>query len=107
MEKVMKVGALLLGSAFLVLASGPDLDRARKLYRLTEFDQSLKVLQALPEKDADVYELMGRDYYMQGEYKKATEVLEKAIDADPDNAEIALWLGRAFGRRAETSSPFT
>lgn len=44
---------------------------------------------------------------MQGQYKKAGEALEKAAAAEPDNAEIALWLGRAFGRRAETSSPFT
>ena len=30
--------------------SGPDYDRARKLYNLTEFEQSLKVLQAIPSK---------------------------------------------------------
>src|SRR5205085_7678635 len=52
-------------------------------------------------------ELIGRNYYMQGEYKKASESLEKAAATDPDSSEIALWLGRAFGRRAETSSPFT
>jgi Flp pilus assembly protein TadD len=44
---------------------------------------------------------------MQGEYKKASEALEKAFTADPSSSEIAMWLGRAFGRRAETSSPFT
>jgi uncharacterized protein HemY len=44
---------------------------------------------------------------MQGEYKKATEILEKAVAADPGNSEYELWLGRAFGRRAETASPFT
>src|SRR6202034_2732819 len=46
-------------------------------------------------------------YYMQGEYKKSSENLEKALVSDPTNADYALWLGRAFGRRAETSSPFT
>jgi Flp pilus assembly protein TadD len=44
---------------------------------------------------------------MLGEYKKATEVLEKAVVLEPDNAECLHWLGRAFGRRAETGSPFT
>src|SRR3954451_11918312 len=107
MVKAMKLGALLLGSTMLLAATRPELERARKLYRLTEFDESLKVLEAAPEKDAEVYELMGRNYYMQGQYKKASEVLEKAAESDPDNAEIALWLGRAYGRRAETSSPFT
>ena len=44
---------------------------------------------------------------MQTEYKKATEALEKALAADPSSSEIALWTGRAYGRRAETSSVLT
>ena len=107
MGKAMKLGALWISFAMLSMAAGPEIDHARKLYNLTQFEQSLKVLQTVPEKDADVYELIGRNYYMQGEYKKATEALEKAVAEDPENAEMALWLGRAFGRRAETSSPFT
>jgi tetratricopeptide (TPR) repeat protein len=77
------------------------------LYEITDFEGSLKVLHAIPQKDAAVYEWMGRDYYMLTDYKKATELLEKSAAADPSNSEIALWLGRAYGRRAETSSPFT
>lgn len=104
----MKFGPLLLvASTLLATAAGGDFDRARKLYNLTDFDQSLKVLQAIPEKDALVYEYIGRNYYMQGDFKKSTEALEKAAAAAPENAGIALWLGRAYGRRAETSSPFT
>jgi tetratricopeptide (TPR) repeat protein len=83
------------------------LDAARKLYNLTDFGQSLQTLQSIPLKDAAVYELMGRDYYMLAEYKKATEVLEKAVAANPDSSECALWLGRAYGRRAETSNPIS
>ena len=95
--------------AFLALAwaAGPDLDRAHKLYNLTEFQQSLEVLQAVTNKDAAVYELMGRDYYGQGEFHKATEALEKAVALQPGNSEMNLWLGRAYGRRAETSSLIT
>ena len=107
MDKAMKFGALVLSSAALLTASGPELEHARKLYSLTQFEQSLQVLQAAPNKDAAVYELMGRNYYMEGDYKKASEALEKAAAADPESSDIALWLGRAFGRRAETSSPFT
>ena len=68
---------LVLGCAYAAWASGPDLERAHKLYSLTEFQQSLEVLQAVPNKDAAVYELMGRNYYGQGEFKKATEVARK------------------------------
>jgi len=88
-------------------AGSPELDKARKLYNLTDFDQSLKVLQACPAKDGAVFALMGRDYYMMADYKRATEALEHAVAAEPANSEYALWLGRAYGRRAETSSPFT
>jgi tetratricopeptide (TPR) repeat protein len=104
---MMKFGVLAITATALLMASGHELEHARKLYTLTQFDESLKVLLAAPNKDAAVYELMGRNYYMQGDYKKASESLEKAVAGDPDNAEAALWLGRAFGRRAETSSPFT
>jgi len=105
-RRLWRVG-LLVFAATLGWADSAELGQARKLYNLTEFEQSLKVLQAIPGKDGPVYELMGRNYYMQADYRRASEVLEKAVAADPDNSEYALWLGRALGRRAETSSPFT
>src|ERR1019366_3051492 len=92
------------GFACLACAAGPDLDRANKLYNITEFQQSLEVLHALGNKDAAVYDLMGRDYYGLGEFRKATEALEKAVALQPGNSGFFLWLGRAYGRRAETSS---
>jgi tetratricopeptide (TPR) repeat protein len=95
------------GMVGLAWAAGPDLDRARKLYNITAFQQSLEVLQAVPEKDAAVYELMGRDYYGECEFQKATEALERAAALAPGNATVYLWLGRAYGRRAETSSMIT
>jgi Flp pilus assembly protein TadD len=99
--------AALLACMPLLADSPADLDQARKLYQLTDYDSSLKILQDIQPKDGPVYELIGRNHYMQGEYKKATEVLEKAVAADPGNSGYELWLGRAFGRRAETASPFT
>ena len=95
------------GFACLAWAAGPDLDRANKLYNITEFQQSLEVLHALGNKDAAVYDLMGRDYYGLGEFRKATEALEKAVALQPGNSGFFLWLGRAYGRRAETSSMIT
>jgi len=88
----------------MVSTAGADLESARRLYNLTDFDQSLRTLQSIPQKDAAVYELIGRNYYMLAEYKKATDALEKAIAANPGCSECALWLGRSYGRRAETSS---
>jgi len=98
---------LLLSLSCALWAGGPEFDQARKLYNLTEFEQSLKILQAIPRKDGAVHDLIGRNYYMQGDFKNATEALEKAVAAEPGNSEFNLWLGRAYGRRAETSSMFT
>jgi tetratricopeptide (TPR) repeat protein len=97
----------LLGLTVALWAGSPELDRARKLYNLTDFDQSLQILSAAPVKDAAIYALIGRNRYMLGDYKLASEALERAVAADPSNSEYALWLGRAYGRRAETSSMFT
>ncbi len=103
----MKRLVLLLGISGFLWAGSAEFERGRKLYSLTSFEESLKVLQAIPDKDSAVYELIGRNYYMQGDYKKASEVLEKALAGEPHNSSHALWLARAYGRRAETSSPFT
>src|SRR4051812_48325860 len=83
------------------------MDEARKLYQISEFDKSLRILRELPDKDAAVWELIGLNQYGQADFKKATEALEKAAALEPNSSEINLWLGRAFGRRAETSSPIT
>ncbi len=98
---------VLLGISSLLLAGDSNLEQARKLYNQTDFDQSLKVLNAIQAKDAAVFELIGRNLYMQGDFKKASEAFERAASGDPENSGLALWLGRSWGRRAETSSPFT
>lgn len=103
----LRILAAVLAVAGVAGAADPALAEARKLYNSTDFERSLKVLQAIPSKDAAVYDLMGRDYYMQADYKHATEAFDKAFALEPGNAEYALWLGRAWGRRAETSGPFT
>jgi len=107
-ERVKRLILMTLGLACAAAAAGgSDLDRARKSYNLTDFDQSLKILQALPNKNAEVYEFIGRSYFGLGEFKKASDALEKAVALEPDDAVRHLWLGRAYGRRAETSSMLT
>lgn len=101
------IASLILGFAPWLLAAQTELQQAQKLYSYTDYDGSLKLLQSVKEKSADVYKLIGKNYYMRGDFKKATESLEKAVAAAPGDSDNALWLGRAYGRRAETSSPFT
>lgn len=93
--------------ATVVCAAAPDLERARKLYDRTDYDGAVRALQALPEQTAETHELAGKSYYMMSDFKKASESFEKAFTADPASSTYAHWIGKAFGRRAETSSPFT
>lgn len=88
-------------------AATPEWTRAHNLYQQTEYKQSLAVLekQQTP-KDAATLQLMGQNLFMLGEYRRATEVLEKAVALDPNNPKLAHWLGRTYGRRAETANPF-
>jgi len=81
--------------------------RAHDLYQRTEYNESLAQLLAVDPKDAATLQLMGQDYFMLGEYKKSTEFLDKAAALTPDDPQCLLWLGRAYGRRAETSNPFS
>jgi tetratricopeptide (TPR) repeat protein len=39
--------------------------------------------------------------------QKAANFFQEAVAADPGDSDRYLWLGRAFGRRAEHASPFT
>jgi len=84
-----------------------SLKRAEELYQRTDYKGSLTLLREVSPPTGAVYCLMGQDYFMLGEYKKATDSFEKALVLEPSNSVYAHWLGRSFGRRAETSSPFT
>jgi tetratricopeptide (TPR) repeat protein len=95
---------LLAVPAFPQLAGLP---RARQLYEKTRYEDALALLAGLPSEKGGVYFLMGECYYMLGEFTKASEALERAVRLEPNNSEYHLWLGRAYGRRAETATFFT
>jgi len=98
------IAALLATALF---AASPEVERARQLFNRTEYQAAIDLLKSVDPKDAGAWELMGRAYYMSGEFKRATECFEKAVALDPNNADYYHWLGRAWGRRAETSNWFT
>jgi tetratricopeptide (TPR) repeat protein len=57
-----------------------------------------------PAPDAAAYLLTGKNHFMLRDYKRAVEYFEKALALSPANSEYELWLGRAWGRRAESSN---
>jgi len=97
----LKLGVILLVvSGFL---SAHDLGKAEELYRHTAYENSLDLLDK-KSSDAATNFLVGRDYFMIGDFKKAVEYLGKATTTSPENSEYMDWLGRAYGRRAEMAN---
>jgi tetratricopeptide (TPR) repeat protein len=99
--------ALLTSLAFASSAPGRSIanERATSLYNRTAYSEAVAVLnQSSP--DAGNLELFGQCYFMMGDFKKATGMLERAAALAPDDSMIQTWLGRALGRRAETAFAF-
>lgn len=81
-------------------------EQAQKLYRHTDYTGAIHLLATLP-RDAAVNEMAGQCYFMLADYRKATDYLESAAAADPRNSVYFNWLGRVYGKRAETSFAFS
>jgi len=105
---VLRGRAGLLGAALIAFCiqslSAQALQKAEDLYKRTDYEGSLALVDKHNE-DAAANFLRGRDYFMLGDFKKASDYLQKAAAGDPRNSEYMDWLGRAFGKRAETGNP--
>src|ERR1700722_6731181 len=96
--------------SLLVATTGASQDvvgRASALYQRTQYEDSLHLLAQDPAPDRDNYLLSGKNYFMLGDYKRAPEFRERAVASSSANSDYELWLGRAWGRRAETSGWLT
>lgn len=87
-----------------LVTAAQDLTKAEELYNRTEYERSLALLDR-NSNDAPMNFLIGRNSFMLGNFKGASQAFERAIQATPSNSEYFDWLGRAYGRRAETSNP--
>jgi tetratricopeptide (TPR) repeat protein len=94
-----------------LFASGDAFEQAQTLYQHTDYKASLQALDvvfkdrspgAAVQLGTAAHALAGKNHFMLGAYKKATDEFEKALAIDPANSDYELWLGRAHGRRAET-----
>jgi Flp pilus assembly protein TadD len=90
-----------------LFAAGPEYESALDLYKHTDYEASLKLLLPLQERSAADLALIGQNYFMLGNAKHATDFFQLAVTAEPNNSVYHHWLGRAYGRRAETGNLFT
>jgi tetratricopeptide (TPR) repeat protein len=103
---VVWVGSVAIAATFAVsaFAANFQLEHARNLYQEGEFRAELAALQDVAQPDAGTLLLRGQCHYMMGDAKAASLSLEKAVALEPNNSRSRLWLGRAYGHRAETSN---
>ncbi len=85
-------------------ASQDLLDHAKELYQRTDYKASLQALANGQAPTAAIHCLIGKNHFILGEWELATDSFEQALALAPNNAEYALWLGRTYGRRAETDN---
>jgi tetratricopeptide (TPR) repeat protein len=101
---MFRVLPVLLLMAPMLFGAG-ELDKARQQFARTMYREAIQTLAGAT--DPAALELTGKSYFMLTEYKKAQEAFEKAVAAQPNNSVYHHWLGKAFGRRAETSNPLS
>jgi tetratricopeptide (TPR) repeat protein len=91
-----------LGSASAALA---DLTPADLLNR-GRADEAIRTLnqQVTASNSADGYHLLCRAYYAVQDYDSAVKNGERAVQLNPNNANFHLWLGRAYGMKAEQAN---
>jgi Flp pilus assembly protein TadD len=102
---LLLLAVTLMDTGCVVLGQQPDLAVARELYHQARYPEALQVLAPISHPSADVYELIGKCYYMQCDFEKACAVFQQAVNAAPNNASCHNWLGKSFGKRAEEANP--
>lgn len=73
-------------------------------------DEMIASLQAQLEKtpsDAASYNYLCRAYFSVHDWDRAISACEKAVSLDTRNSEYHLWLGRAYGEKADSVNPLS
>lgn len=96
------VAAVLLAPA---AAQNTPRDDAEQLFRKTDYKGALAALKSQPRTPAVLF-LEGRCHYYLSDFKQAVETFEKLTQTEPRNGVYMNWLGKAWGRRAETANVF-
>ena len=85
-------------------------DQATELYQHGRFQDAATILAQLSRKqsrEAGLYVMLGRTYLKLRRWNDAVKEFEKAVAIEPDNGVFHLWLGRAYGRKAEHAWVFS
>jgi len=85
------------------------LEKGIQLFEAEKFPEAKEFFESFAEKSpenptASVY--LGRIFLIEGDYNTSIDWFKKAVELDENNSEYHLWLGRAYGQKAQRSSVF-
>ena len=115
MRRIFLFSCLVLLGPFSLSQSFPDakddlLRSGQEQLEDGQFAQAVVTLTNALQQEGDSPRLryfLGRAYYEQRHFDDAIKQFEQAVKGDASNSMFHLWLGRAYGRKAERSSWFT
>jgi tetratricopeptide (TPR) repeat protein len=99
------ISILVLGSMCSVALAGTA-DDASPLLAQGRVDEAIATLQkkiSISPNDAGAENLLCRAYFTLGQWDQGIAACQKAIALDPRNSRYHLWLGRAYGEKADKS----
>ena len=106
----MKLGVVILALGVMLPAASASPKAApmlaQELLNQGRVDDAVAQLQERIRKsphDAEAHHLLSRAYLMVESWDKAVAPAEQAVALQPGNSNYHLWLGRAYGRKAEHS----
>jgi tetratricopeptide (TPR) repeat protein len=102
--------ALSLYIVLLVTPPGYAAPAPKELLAAGHVDDALRILQqqiAHAPNDAEAHNLLCRAYLMLDELDQAMGACERARNLDPQNSLYDLWLGRAYGKKADHAGAFS
>lgn len=101
----LAAGTLVLLSAVVWASAPSSASRDLDLGRADQALQALNTSLAQNPNDAAAHNLRCRVYYQESEWDKAIADCEAAVALAPNDSNDHLWLARAYGQKANTSSP--
>ena len=100
LRKLVSAGFVLFVLGTLLAAASPA-----ELLAVSHADEAIRQLNQQVNsnpKDAGAYSLLCRVYFQLDDWDNAIANGERAVQLNPDVGSYHLWLGRAYGRKAET-----
>lgn len=94
---------ILLLACLPLLGKTPEWERAQTLIAANDYRQAAAILEKAPRKDTDNLVLLGEAYFELKKFDAAVDTLEEAAKLAPKSSPVHLWLGRAWGRLAESN----